>query len=64
MNYILDLVIVTVIIGCVITGSRKGAVRMLITLAGYIVAVIMAGLVSNAASDYVYEKAIKCKQPF
>ncbi|MBQ5317925.1 MAG: CvpA family protein [Oscillospiraceae bacterium] len=59
MNYALDLVIVVLIIGCAVAGSRKGAVRMLITIAGYIVAVAAAIFVSNVASEYVYEEYIK-----
>ena len=59
MNYVLDLVIIVLIIGCAAAGSRKGAVRMLITLAGYIAAVAAAIFVSNVASEYVYENLIK-----
>ncbi len=59
MNYVLDLVIIVLIIGCAAAGSRKGAVRMLITLAGYIAAVAAAIFVSNVAAEYVYENLIK-----
>lgn len=59
MKYVLDLVIVVLIIGCAAAGSRKGAVRMLITLAGYIAAVAAAVFVSNVASEYVYENLVK-----
>ncbi len=59
MKYVLDLVIVVLIIICAATGSRKGAVRMLISLAGYVAAVAAAVFVSNVASEYVYENLIK-----
>ncbi len=59
MNYVLDLVVIAVIIGCAIAGSRKGAVRMLITLTGYIAAVVAATFVSSVASEYVYDNLIK-----
>lgn len=59
MKYILDLLIAALVIGCAVSGSRKGAVRMLITLVGYIVAVMTATFVSNVASEYVYENLVK-----
>lgn len=59
MKYILDLLIIALIIGCAVAGSRKGAVRMLITLVGYILAVMAAVFVSNVASEYVYENLVK-----
>lgn len=59
MKYILDLVIAAIIIGCAATGSRKGAVRMLISIAGYVAAVAAAIFVSNVASEYVYENVVK-----
>ena len=59
MNYVLDLVIVVLIIGCAAAGSRKGALKMLITLVGYFAAVALASFVSNVASEYVYENILK-----
>lgn len=59
LNYVLDLVIIVIIMGCAIAGSHKGAVRMLITLIGYIAAVAAATFVSNVASEYVYDNLVK-----
>ncbi len=59
MKYILDLLIIALIIGCAVAGSRKGAVRMLITLVGYVLAVMAAVFVSNVASEYVYDNLVK-----
>lgn len=59
MNYVLDLVVILIIIGCAAAGAKKGAVRMLITLAGYAAAVAAAIFVSNVASDYVYENYVR-----
>ncbi len=59
MNYFLDLVIAALVIGCAAAGSRKGALKMLLVLAGYIAAVAAATFVSNVASDYVYESLVK-----
>lgn len=55
----LDLIIAAAVIGCVYTGSRKGAVRMLISLAGYIAAIAAAVFVSNVATEYVYDTLVK-----
>lgn len=59
MNYVLDLVVILIIIGCAAAGAKKGAVRMFITLAGYAAAVAAAIFVSNVASDYVYENYVR-----
>lgn len=59
MKYILDLAIAVAVIGFIYAGSRKGAVRMLISLAGYIAAFAAAVFVSSTASGYVYENAVK-----
>lgn len=59
MKYVLDLAIIALIIGCAVAGSHKGAVRMLISLAGYVVAIATAFFVSNVASEYVYESLVK-----
>ena len=59
MKYILDLVLLVIFAGCIYSGSRKGAVRMLISLAGYIAAFAAAVFVSSAASEYVYDEMVK-----
>ena len=59
MNYALDITAAAVIIIFVFVGSRKGAVRMLISLIGYIAAFAAAVFVSNAADDYVYDSFVK-----
>lgn len=59
MNYALDIAAAAVIIIFVFVGSRRGAVRMLISLVGYIAAFAAAVFVSNAADDYVYDTFVK-----
>lgn len=59
MNYALDIAAAAVIIIFVFVGSRKGAVRMLISLIGYIAAFAAAVFVSNAADEYIYESFVK-----
>ncbi|MCM1330030.1 MAG: CvpA family protein [Ruminococcus sp.] len=59
MNYALDIAAAAVVIIFVIAGSRRGAVRMLISLIGYIAAFAAAVFVSNAADEYVYGSFVK-----
>lgn len=59
MNYTLDIAAGALIIIFIFVGSRKGAVRMLISLIGYIAAFAAAVFVSNAADDYVYDSFVK-----
>lgn len=59
MNYALDIAAAAVIIIFVFVGSRRGAVRMLLSLIGYIAAFAAAVFVSNAADDYVYDSFVK-----
>lgn len=59
MNYALDIAAAALIIIFIFTGSRKGAVRMLISLIGYVAAFAAAVFVSNAADGYVYDSFVK-----
>lgn len=59
MNYALDIAAAAVVIIFVIAGSRRGAVRMLISLIGYIAAFAAAVFVSSAADEYVYDSFVK-----
>lgn len=59
MNYILDIGAAAVIIICVSVGSRKGAVRMLVSVIGYVAAYAAAVFVSNSADGYVYDKFVR-----
>lgn len=59
MKYALDIAIIGIVIICTVAGRCRGAVRTLIYLAGLAAAFATAVFVSNAASDYVYEKAVR-----
>lgn len=59
MNYVLDLGIAGAVIICVLVGSHKGAVRMLIAVAGYAAALAAAIFISNAADEYVYDSFVR-----
>lgn len=59
MSFILDITVIVTIALCVYSGIRKGAVRVIITIAGYILAFIIATFVSGAFSEPIYENAVK-----
>lgn len=59
MSYAFDIAAAAVIVICVIVGSHRGAVKMIIALIGYIAAFAAAVFVSNAADDYVYDSFVK-----
>ena len=44
---------------CIIAGSKKGAVRMVIAAVGWIAAAAAAVFVSGAMDEYVYDKFVK-----
>lgn len=59
LNYFLDIGAAAVIIICVSVGSRRGAVRMLLSVIGYIAAFAAAVFVSNSADGYVYDRFVR-----
>ena len=59
MNYALDIAAAAVIIICVCVGAYKGAIRTLISVAGYIAAFAAAVFVSNVADDYIYDSFVR-----
>ncbi len=59
LHYILDIAVISIMVICILTGSKKGAVRMVISMAGCIAAAAAAVFVSGALDEYVYDKFIK-----
>ncbi len=59
MNIALDIAVIGVMIICIAAGRHRGAVRTLIHLVGLAAAFAAAVFVSGAASEYVYEKAVR-----
>lgn len=58
---IIDGILLIIIIGCIINGSKKGFVRTIVYLAGYIIAVGAASMISSSGSNYIYDSFIKPK---
>ena len=59
MNYVLDIAVAAVIIICVCAGAYKGAIRTLISVAGYIAAFAAAVFVSSVADEYIYDSFVR-----
>ncbi len=59
MHYILDIAAAAVLIICIISGSKKGAARMIISAVGCAAAVFSAVFVSGAADEYIYNDYVR-----
>ena len=59
MNFVLDGIIVVIIAVCAFLAAKKGFVRSLIELAGFLAAIFLAFTLSTMVADFVYEKTIK-----
>lgn len=61
ISWFYDIIIIAIIVISYYLGSRKGFVKMLLVLAGYVVACIGAYFISDIASESVYNKMLKSK---
>lgn len=59
MPYILDGIIILIVLICVILSAKRGFVRTLIEVAGFIAAIIIAFTFSSPLSGVVYDKMIE-----
>lgn len=59
LRHILDIITVLIFILCVAYGSRRGIVRMIISVLGFVIAGAAAAFVSNSAYMYVYDSYVK-----
>lgn len=58
MWIILDLIIVAIVLFYVLLSAKKGFVRTLIEVVGFIAAIVVALTFSTPASNFIYDKAI------
>ena len=58
MSIILDLIIVFTILLFIIMSARKGFVRTLIEVVGFVAAIAVALSISTPVSDFIYEKTV------
>lgn len=59
MNYILDLIFLLIVAIFVFISVKKGFVRSLIEVVGYVLAIVLAISISTPSSNYIYDKAIE-----
>ncbi len=59
MSIILDLAVVAVVVICIILAAKKGFVRTLIDLIGFVAAIAVAFTLSSPISSFLYEKTIE-----
>ena len=59
MSIVLDLIIVFIILLFIIMSARKGFVRTLIEVVGFIAAIAVALSISAPVSDFIYEKTVR-----
>lgn len=61
MGYILDLIFIAIVALCIFLAVKKGFVRSLVEVVGYLLAVVIAFSVSSFVADYVYNQVIETK---
>ena len=61
MDYILDLIFIAIVALCIFLAVKKGFVRSLVEVVGYLLAVVIAFSVSSFVADYVYNQVIETK---
>ncbi len=59
LAHILDIIPILIVIAAVLIGRRRGFIRMLLSLVGFLAAAALATFVSNASYEYVYDNAVK-----
>lgn len=59
LRHILDIITVLIFILCVVYGSRRGIVRMIISVLGFVIAGAAAAFVSSSTYMYVYDSFVK-----
>ena len=59
MSLILDGIILLIVIVCALLAAKKGFVRTLIELVGFVLAIIVAFMVANPVAGFIYDSAVK-----
>ena len=58
MGIVLDLILALIVVVCILLAVKKGFVRSLIEVVGYVLAIIIAFSVSGIAANYIYDNVI------
>lgn len=58
MGIVLDLILALIVVVCILLAVKKGFVRSLIEVVGYILAIVIAFSVSGIAAEYIYDNVV------
>ena len=59
MSYVLDLVVLAIVAVFALLSAKKGFVRTIIEIVGFVVVILLANNVSPMISDYTYDKFVE-----
>ena len=59
MNYLLDLIVIAIIAAVALISARRGFVRVVIELAGFIAAILITLTISTPLASLTYDKIIE-----
>ncbi len=59
MGFILDLIIIAIVVLCVILAAKKGFVKSVFNIAGFVAAIVLSITFSGPISDFMYEKTVE-----
>ena len=57
MWFILDLIIVAILVVFALLAAKKGFVKSVIEIAGFVLAIFLAFTLSSPATNFIYDKA-------
>ncbi len=59
MGIVLDLIIVAIIVLCVLLAAKKGFVKSIFNIAGFVAAIVLSLTFSGPIADFVYNKTVE-----
>ena len=59
MNYLLDLIVIAIIAAVALISAKRGFVRVVIELAGFIAAIFISFTISTPLANLTYDKIIE-----
>ncbi len=59
MSFVLDLIVLAIIAVFALLSAKKGFVRTIIEIVGFVVVILLANNISPAISDYTYDKLVE-----
>ena len=59
MNWILDGIILLIVLLCIISSYKKGFIKSVLELLGFVAAIILSFYISAPVAEFVYDKTIE-----